>query len=531
MTNLTSIPRLVDARAQAVTGTGSGYRVTLTFDSPVRSGDGFIWFDPYMPFFRYDTVRSDNPAVVFEGNTIRVDVPTSYSADERVRVGFTEGAVLGLDGSAATHWPTTWFTLPQPGEVDEAGPVAGPRYLDSPIEPAASPLQLYFDEILTAGSGAVVLRDQAGTVVESFDVADSQAVLIEGPVLTLQRSVALELGTRYTLEFPAGVVLDTLANPTAGQSWAFRSSPIIVHAGASGGFLAGGDHIDALLGDTGDDVLAGLGGDDFIAGGDGIDTAVYRGPRADYRPHLETVTDIDVSWLELRVPDMLPGRDGNDTVIAEVVEVLRFTDSIVHTEMLLLAYFLDFDYLPFFELARLPELEELYVGFFDRIPEASGLLHWLDALKNGATIEDIAQQFYLAGVQFGLFPAGMDDSTYVATVYGQVLGRPTGHAQAPSEQEIAYWRGLLEGGSQTRSTMVLQMLQDVHAFDQHPVYGWVADLLANKTALAHFYAVEQGLGRFTAQDDIAFGQQLADLVTPEGYSQAIALIGLGDAVS
>ncbi|HSV44901.1 MAG TPA: hypothetical protein VLJ58_03830 [Ramlibacter sp.] len=53
-----------------------------------------------------------------------------------------------------------------------------------------------------------------------------------------------------------------------------------------------------------------------------------------------------------------------------------------------------------------------------------------------------------------------------------------------------------------------------------------AHLLDNKAALAQYYAVEQGLGRHTQAEDIAFGRELAALVTAEGITAAIALVGI-----
>ncbi|HSV44376.1 MAG TPA: DUF4214 domain-containing protein, partial [Ramlibacter sp.] len=160
------------------------------------------------------------------------------------------------------------------------------------------------------------------------------------------------------------------------------------------------------------------------------------------------------------------------------------------------------------------------------------LAYWIKELQSGATLESIADRFHAAGMTFGVYEAGMSNEAYVAAVYDHLLARGPGHAQQPTSSEIAWWANRLEHGGLTRAGMVLEMLEAVHTtYADDPDYGWVGDLLANKAALANYYAVEQGLGRLTSQEDIAFGRQLADLVTPEGFDAAIALIGLGDAAA
>jgi hypothetical protein len=79
--------------------------------------------------------------------------------------------------------------------------------------------------------------------------------------------------------------------------------------------LAGGNFNDTLSGGGGNDTLWGHGGNDSIDGGDGIDTAVFSGPRAAYTITvlLGTVT--------------ISGPDGTDTLAN--VERLRFDDETV----------------------------------------------------------------------------------------------------------------------------------------------------------------------------------------------------------
>ncbi len=125
----------------------------------------------------------------------------------------------------------------------------------------------------------------------------------------------------------------------------------------------------------------------------------------------------------------------------------------------------------------------------------------------------------------------MTDEQFVREVYKTVLGRPPG--VPPTDAEVDFWVRQLQGDA-TEGTVVLQMLQDVHTFYEgitdvnHPNYAFqfVSALLNNKTAVAHFYAVEQGLSMNVEADNVGFGIALAQLITPTDISAAIALIGV-----
>jgi hypothetical protein len=182
----------------------------------------------------------------------------------------------------------------------------------------------------------------------------------------------------------------------------------------------------------------------------------------------------------------------------------------------------------------LKTLEELYVGFFNRVPEAAGLGYWIDQHRDGVSLQDIANQFYGAGVQFGVYSATMSNGAFVREIYKNVLGRPPG--VAPTDDEVDFWVGKLESGAATHGTMVLQMLSDVHTFFEgitdvnHPFYPYqfVAAHLNNKATVANYYAIEQGLSLNLQQDNVAFGIALAALITPTDTSAAIALVGVND---
>ncbi len=148
--------------------------------------------------------------------------------------------------------------------------------------------------------------------------------------------------------------------------------------------------------------------------------------------------------------------------------------------------------------------------------------------RSGSTITvDVANQFYAAGVTFGVYGADMSDAQFIAQVYDYVLGRPSDGPTPPTADDIAFWEAELDSLRETKGTMVLRMLRDTHeVFAGDPEVGFVADLLDNKAAVAHYYAVQQGLGLHVPADNIAYGVALADLITPTDTSAAITFIGV-----
>lgn len=91
----------------------------------------------------------------------------------------------------------------------------------------------------------------------------------------------------------------------------------------------------------------------------------------------------------------------------------------------------------------------------------------------------------------------MTNADFVNVVYRNVLGRPDG-ADAGG---LAYWSGELAAGRESRGSLVSTILYSAHTFKGKPSakgtaqdgYGWVADLLDNKLAVAKTFAVDWGL--------------------------------------
>lgn len=274
--------------------------------------------------------------------------------------------------------------------------------------------------------------------------------------------------------------------------------------------VAGTQHSDTLLGGSSDDVLTGAGGNDSLDGGLGTDTAVFSGRASEY------TVRVDRAARAGSVTDSQAGRDGRDAI--NNIERLQFSDvtfnlSVYHAAQTL-------------PVAQLSRLQELYVAFFDRVPDADGLAYWIDQVKAGVSMDAIATAFYNAGVQYPQltgFSATMRNADFVNAVYRNVLGRQDG----ADPGGLDYWTYSLSSGKATRGSLVATILEVAHTYKGDATWGWVADLLDNKIAVAHTVAVTWGLNYNTPEQSIQQGMTIADAVTSTDAQSAIQLVGLG----
>ena len=128
-----------------------------------------------------------------------------------------------------------------------------------------------FSESIRRGTGEITLLRGDGTVVEIFDAASSRKISIDGNTITLNPTLRLFPGTRYSIDAPASAFTDLAGNfdPTAKLALSFTTRGSILTGSKLADILTGGADEDDLDGDEGDDVLDGGDGDDFLRGGIG----------------------------------------------------------------------------------------------------------------------------------------------------------------------------------------------------------------------------------------------------------------------
>ena len=172
----------------------------------------------------------------------------------------------------------------------------------------------------------------------------------------------------------------------------------------------------------------------------------------------------------------------------------------------------------------LQALIELYIAFFNRVPDANGMSYWIDQLKNGASIAEISKSFYGAALAFSSvtgYSASMSNADFVKIIYKNVLGRNEVDAEG-----LAYWSSSLSNGSATRASLIATILNSAHTFKGDPTYGYVADLLDNKIKVGLYFAIQQGLSYKTDEISIQKGMAIANAITPTDYFAAIYSVGL-----
>ncbi|RZI41958.1 DUF4214 domain-containing protein [Herbaspirillum sp. HC18] len=179
--------------------------------------------------------------------------------------------------------------------------------------------------------------------------------------------------------------------------------------------------------------------------------------------------------------------------------------------------------------AQLNSLIELYIAYFNRVPDADGLGYWIGELKGGKTLEQIGESFYNAALQFSSltgYSGSMTNADFVKVVYANVLGRSG--ASAPPQSDVDYWAGNLASGADTRGSLVKTMLGVAHSFKGNAQWGWVANLLDNKLQVGTTFAVGYGLSYLNGSDSVTQGMAIAAAVKADDISAAAKLIGISD---
>ncbi|MBC3873144.1 DUF4214 domain-containing protein [Undibacterium flavidum] len=178
--------------------------------------------------------------------------------------------------------------------------------------------------------------------------------------------------------------------------------------------------------------------------------------------------------------------------------------------------------------ASLKTLIELYIAFFNRVPDADGMSYWIDQIKAGVNVDQLSASFYDAAVQFTAltgYSATMSNEQFVRIIYQNVLGRSG--ATAPPDADVAYWAGELASGK-PKGFLVATMLNSAHTFANDPEWGWVPQLLDNKVTVGTFFAIQQGLNYNTSEESISKGMDIAKAVTSTDISLAKTKIGMTD---
>lgn len=221
------------------------------------------------------------------------------------------------------------------------------------------------------------------------------------------------------------------------------------------------------------------------------------------------------------VTDATPGSTIAPILVPATIQALQFADSSIN-----LGIGAKFKTI---SNSDLKSLIDLYIAFFNRVPDADGLSYWIDQFNGGQSLNTIADNFYLAAAQYPDitgYSASMTIDQFITKIYANVLGR-TG-ATAPNAAELTYWRNDITSGRQTHGTVVRAILVSAHLLKGDATFGWVADLLDNKGLVGSYFAVSQGINYNSPEESITKTMAIAAAVTPADTATAVSLIAIPD---
>ena len=359
-------------------------------------------------------------------------------------------------------------------------------------------LDLYLDGSswdVSHNSASLLLQESSGKFVDTGRVLLSSQVPNDGGISTL----ALGPDGNFhlvTLEIKNGqgiVSSQTIEFPDRESSES----------------LIGTKLSDHIWGMGGNDILQGLGGNDFLDGGTGTDSVLVNNSISNCSV-TKTVTGYTLFDKT--------GLDGTDTLLN--IEAIKFSDKTINLTVQAKAASAP--------QADVTRLVELYTAFFNRVPDADGMSFWIDEMKSGQSINQIAESFYNAGVNYSSltgFSNVMSNSDFINVIYKNVLGRTDG-ADAGG---LSFWLSELTSLKATRGTLVTNILDSAHTFKNNATWGWVADLLDNKITVAKKFSIDMGLNYNTPEESITKGMAIASAITPTDTSAAVTLIGVTEA--
>ena len=266
---------------------------------------------------------------------------------------------------------------------------------------------------------------------------------------------------------------------------------------------------DILLGNSASNLFIGGAGNNSINGEGGLDIAAFSGARNTYS--LQNRSN-GVFAVEK------PNSQGSDLVVN--VEALKFSDMSINLSIGSNSKTID--------PGTLQSLVELYIAYFNRVPDADGLNYWIGESKAGLNLEQIGQSFYNAAISPNFtaltgYSSEMSNVDFVKIIYKNVLGRTE-----VDQGGLDYWSGALANGDQTRGSLIKTILDSAHSFKGRADFGYVADLLDNKFTVGKYFAIDQGINYNSPTESYSKGVAIAAAVTPTSTQEAISLIGISD---
>lgn len=228
-----------------------------------------------------------------------------------------------------------------------------------------------------------------------------------------------------------------------------------------------------------------------------VNTSGYSGASKNYAVTVASATG------GLNVLDKV-GLDGTNDLTN--VQRLQFADQTIDTTV--------FTKTASLSTTQLTELVDLYVAYFNRAPDATGLDFWGGTLKDGASFATLAAGFAGSAEAVAAYPPTLSNSDFVTTVYNNVLGRNTDQAG------FNFWVSQLDSGKVTKGNFVLNVVESV--LQQSGTAD--AQYIGNKYTVGAHFALTEGLSDGTWAKTVMSGvnNTAASVTTANAQTDAFA---------
>jgi hypothetical protein len=106
-------------------------------------------------------------------------------------------------------------------------------------------------------------------------------------------------------------------------------------------------------------------------------------------------------------------------------------------------------------------VSEVYIGYYNRSPDPTGMTFWLNGMANGATLAQVANDFANSSESTAIYPFLSapnlaNASSFVTQVYNNLLNR------APDSSGLQFWSQELQSGAVTPGGFILAVEQSVN---------------------------------------------------------------------
>lgn len=258
-------------------------------------------------------------------------------------------------------------------------------------------------------------------------------------------------------------------------------------AGGSDSLYGGGGN-DTLVGGAGNDYLEGGTGNDSLLGGDGIDFTSYANVSKVF------ATRLTEGIFNIRGTNSVYGTDTLNSV-----ENVNFSDISLETSWFIKTASLTSD--------QSLSLTELYIASFNRAPDAIGLNYWGARFFDGMSLSSIAKSFFVQPETVAAYPIGTSTSTFVNTVYNNVLSR------SPDADGLNYWVNDIDAGKLSKDVFLLAIINGAKASSGSAIDR---QTLANKVEVGEYFSSDIGL------NDAAWGVSVMANVNSQSETIAAA---------